>query len=133
MINLADYTPAMKTFIRERAMACVYVLALPAGSPVRIGHATDIHNHLSTMLSTTPYEIFVRHLIWTPGKMVAVVIENAVRHELQTHHLRQKWFDLQAEAAIERVTSCCSRLFPGANLVPHERIIGQLRASKPFS
>jgi hypothetical protein len=125
-IDLDDYTPAMRRFIKTREMACVYVLSHRVGRPCRVGHCLDVHAHVGMIRSLNAALIDVNHLLWCPGKMVAVVVENAVRNELAGHHIRQKWFDLDPDHCTARITEAAARLYPGANLVTHDAIIRQL-------
>ena len=78
-IDLADYSPSIKRFLKERGLACVYVLAHQGGAPSKIGHALDIAARVAAIHSANPAEIETHHLLWTPGKSVAVVIEERAR------------------------------------------------------
>ena len=129
-IDLADYSPSIKRFLNERGLACVYVLAHQGGAPSKIGHALDIAARVAAIQSANPAEIETHHLLWTPGKSVAVVIEETVQRELSARHLRGEWFDIPARDAAQAVTDAAKRLYPNAVLVPHEMIIDQLRGAK---
>lgn len=128
-IDLADYAPGVRRFLKERGLACVYVLAHQGGRPSKIGHALDIASRVAAIQSGNPVPVETHHLLWTPGKAIAVVIEESVQREFAEQRLLGEWFDVTAADAALAVNSAAARLYPNAVLVPHERLLGQLRAA----
>jgi hypothetical protein len=88
VISLADYSPTTLKFIKVNDLACVYVFAVEAGRPCKIGHALGLKYRFDQVQSQHPKALTIEHVAWTPSAATAALIAEDISHRLAARAMR---------------------------------------------
>lgn len=127
MIDLAEYAPWVMKFIKQRQLACVYVISYQDGRPSKIGYAQDISTRFSTIQMSNVHQLSIEHILWTPSFQVAKIIEQSAQLQLHNLRIRGEWFDVHAEIAVKVIQEAASRnKFHDDTLIEHRELMHKL-------
>ena len=127
MIKLADYSPAVLSFIKTNQLACLYVFAVAGRQPCKIGHALNLRHRHGLVQEAHAEEITIEHITWCPSAATAALIAEGIRHKLGVSTGRAGWYNIQPVLAIETVRKACAQ-FPSRGIVEHEAFLAQAAA-----
>lgn len=131
MIDLSDYTPKKRDYMREIGVHCVYAVAPKCGSPTKIGVAADMVKRMSGLQTGNWEELVVQFLLWAPGKEATIRIESEIHLQLKERHISGEWFDLHVSEAPTIIKSMAARLYPTLRFFEHEETVLWLK-QKPL-
>jgi hypothetical protein len=125
VISLADYTPTTLKFLKSNDLACVFVLAVEGGRPVKIGHALSLKYRFDQVQAQHPRVLTIEHVAWTPSAATAALIAEDISHRLAARAMHAGWYHLDVSDAVAAVRKAC-RQFPSSRIVEHEALMAQL-------
>jgi hypothetical protein len=125
VISLADYTPTTLKFLKSNDLACVFVLAVEGGRPVKIGHALSLKYRFDQVQAQHPRVLTIEHVAWTPSAATAALIVEDISHRLAARAMNAGWYHLDVADAVAAVRKAC-RQFPSSRIVEHEALMAQL-------
>src|SRR5262245_51323878 len=113
-IELSDYTPKKRAFLKAQSRQCVYVIGPDSESPCKIGVAFDLVARFVTIQSGNWVKLNVHHVLWCPGKPVAYRIEELAHALLLKANkgISGEWFDVPKEWAWKTIRHVARENFP---------------------
>lgn len=129
-IDISQYTPKKRRFLRERGRCCVYVVGPVRGMPSKIGIAMDIVARMSSIQSGNWTDMVVHSLVWTPGKLVALRVEERVHEILKRagKWVTREWFNVPPEWAQKAIDCVVREDFPAEmRFSTHEQMLAYLQ------
>jgi hypothetical protein len=130
VIYLTDYSPATLKFIRSHDLACVFVLAVEGGRPVKIGHALGLKYRFDRAQAEHPKTLTIEHVARTPSAATAALIVEDIAHKLAPRAMHAGWYHLDVADAVAAVRRAC-RQFPSHRIVEHEALMLLLAGRHP--
>jgi hypothetical protein len=130
VIALADYSPTTLKFLKAHDLACVFVLAVEGGRPVKIGHALNLGYRFDQVQAQHPKALTIEHVAWTPSAATAALIAEDIAHRLAARAMNAGWYHLDVADAVAAVRKAC-RMFPSSRIVEHEALLQQLTGLTP--
>lgn len=128
MIDISQYTPKKRRFLKVMDRACVYIACPAEKKPVKVGRAADIYARLVGIQTGNWQELFVFEVLWFPGPPVAARIENTFHDRNSARQLVGEWFDVDAEEALELLKNLSQELYPSVECRDHATTIAKLKA-----
>jgi hypothetical protein len=128
-IDMTDYTRRRRQHLRDVGAYCIFVVGPTTTGPLKIGYAADVVQRFGSMCADNWLPISVHHLMWCPGRPIAVRVESEVHSILDraNKRIRGEWFDVDIEWATRTVHFAAIKLYPTAVFLTHERMIAFLR------
>jgi hypothetical protein len=108
-----------------RTLACVFVLAVEGGRPVKIGHALSLKYRFDQVQAQHPKALTIEHVAWTPSAATAALIVEDIAHRLSARAMNAGWYYLDVADAVGAVRRAC-RQFPSSRIVEHQALMAQL-------
>lgn len=88
----------------------VYVVGERGGDQIRIGTATNPTDVFKTAQQWNWREIDVHAVLWTPGKIWANRVKDAVERELTPFLIRGSWYELDPKMVINTIIACAQEV-----------------------
>ena len=128
-IDLADYTPKKRQHLKEVGAYCIYVIGPIETGPMKIGYAFDVVQRFAHVQTGNWERLFIYHVLWCPGKPIAIRVENEIHAILQQakRKISGEWFDLDLEWSKRTVQFVARKLYPTAVFLSHGQMIDFLR------
>ena len=130
MIDLAEYTPSIMKFIKQRKLCAVCVFAHEGKAPSKLTYGSDPADRLDRLQVGNPYQINAEFLIWTPGEPVAQLIVSTVMiatKTLEGKKLMGGWYDISSVMLVTAVNEVVRKYFSDAQIVDHAELMRLLR------
>lgn len=129
-IDLDDYTPKKRRYLKNHGIYCVYAISPLCSGPTKIGVASDIVQRFAAVLTGNWQPVAVQFLLWTPGRPVAARIEEQVHETLKAarKHRANGWFDIAAPEAKAKIEQTAAELYPAVQFCRHKEMIGILQS-----
>lgn len=122
MIDLSEYTPKKKRWIKDRELVCVYVMG-PAEGPVKIGYASDLIARFGVIQGSNWVKITTFSALWCTGGRVAERVEGEVHKRFDASRITGEWFAVEAQQATAAVAEVAKALYPMLLFTTHREII----------
>jgi hypothetical protein len=129
IIDVLEYSPKKRIWLKMRSDVCVYVIAPIKGYPCKIGYCSDIVSRLCAIQNGNWHRLAVHFLLWTPGFPVAARIEE-LSHQLlgkAKKTLYGEWFAINAEWAETIVDHVAAANYPSVKFKDHRQMIDYLK------
>lgn len=126
MLTLRDYSPKKRLYLRVRGLHCLYVVAADEAGPCKVGYAQDIVTRFVSMQNGNWQRLFVHYLLWTPGKPVALRMEDYC-HTVLPNRLLGEWFAVEVSQAIDAVRTAANECYPALQMYEHDEMVRYLR------
>lgn len=129
-IDTAGY---LRRSLVKSGRVAIYAVSTKDRMPTKIGISADLNTRMSAMQTGYWENLYFYYVLWTPGKLLAELIEKSIHVRLYKECIRQEWFKINPTQARTIITEEAYRLADRARLIEHTAMVELLKRGKKTS